>query len=156
MISAYYYEMNKFQKTYSEFDEFYSDSGRILYMQQLLYRRVWGPVAEHPRLHVVQFEALKRDFASTTEAMLQFAGIDGVSIANLGAEVALERLREKQGDPEGKFFRKGQPGEFKSFRFSQSTLDDMARLNRLSSQKLKAALLLRLSANRLGRVTKWN
>lgn len=156
MISAYYYEKNRFQKAYSDFDDFYNDIGKILFIQQLLYRRVWDPVSSHPRVHIVSFEALKEDFASNTLAMLQFAKIDGVSIADLEAEVSLERLREKQDDPEGKFFRKGRPGEFKSFQFSQVTLNDMGRLEQLSRKRLGMTVLLHLTANRLGRMIRWN
>lgn len=138
IISAYHFENNLLGANNADFDEFYDQQGRIYYIEQLLYRRTWMSSIGRANVYEVNFEALKHDFAREAKSMLDFAGIQSVNLAALQEELKIERLRQTRNDGDGKFFRKGMPGEHKSFRFAPRILADMHRLKRMDSLRLKA------------------
>lgn len=138
MISAYHFENNAFNAGYASFEEFYDRQGRTVFIQQLLYRRTWEPCVGLPNVHETHFEALKTNFAAEAGKMIAFAGIEGVSLPELEATLTIERLRETRNDAEGKFFRKGEPGEHKTFPFAPRILEDMERLKGMGSLRLAA------------------
>ncbi len=140
MISSFHFENNRRSPRYGNFAQFYWSEGRQFFMRQLLYRRGWIKLADHPRVFQINFEDLKQDFSSYADRMLDFAGIEGVDLKALEEQMSLERMRQTRNDPNGKFFRKGEPGEHRAFAFSQEVLEDMQHLEALSSPMLNLLL----------------
>ncbi len=140
MISAFHYENNKFAAGYGDFADFYWAEGRELFIRQVLYRRVWQAQARHPRIFQVTFEDLKADFPTHAGRMLAFAGIEGVDLGDLENKLSLERMRQTRNDPNGVFFRKGEPDEYQTFDFPPEILASMEQLEARSSSSLNLLL----------------
>ena len=140
MISSFHFENNRRPPGYGTFAEYYRSEGRQFFIRQLLYRRGWGELAGHSRVFQVNFEDLKRDFPTHAGRMLDFAGIEGVDLKVLEEQLSLEQMRQTRNDPEGKFFRKGEPGEHRTFAFPPEVLEDMRQLEAQSSPLLNLLL----------------
>ena len=140
MISSFHFENNRRPPGFDSFATFYWAEGRQFFIRQLLYRRGWSELADHPRVFQVNFEDLKKDFATHAGRILDFAGIEGVDLEALAGQLSLERMRRTRNDPEGKFFRKGEPGEHKAFAFPTEVLEDMQQLETRSSPMLNLLL----------------
>ena len=128
MISSFHFENNRRPRGYDTFAAFYWSEGRQFFIRQLLYRRGWRKLADHPRVFQVNFEDLKRDFPTH------------VDLKALEDQLSLEQMRRTRNDPDGKFFRKGEPGEHKAFAFPEEVLEDMQQLEARSSPLLNLLL----------------
>ncbi len=113
LVSQFYYLVNKGQKNYNNFSEFYwqHDSGRALFRYHLDYHKTWEQVAHDPRVFSSSFNELKNNFNKAASEMLEFCNIRNVDMNDLSNRISVDTLRKKS--KEKALFRRGIVGEYK-------------------------------------------
>jgi len=91
LVSQYFYDINKFGKSYRDFSRFYWWTGRLFLLQQISYRHVWT-VTQDPRIQNSSFVELKQNFVEAASKLLAFANIQRVDLEDLDRRLALDRL----------------------------------------------------------------
>jgi hypothetical protein len=150
LVSQFFFEQNKFGKRFADFDDYYWRylGGRYNLLQHLKYKRCWDSAQDERSIYVAHFHELKTNFASAADRMLQFAGIDGVDLAQLEQEVTVARLRDTTGDKAGAHFRKGIIGDYKSIITSKHTIDDIRGLSAAAEKNIPASVLASMDSFR--------
>jgi hypothetical protein len=133
LVSQYFYEINKFRKTFKDFSDYYWKYGRSLLCYHIAYKKVWDSVSDDPRVFSSSFSELTNDFTKSAGELLSFSGLDGIEMSALAENISLEQLRTKHNDEKGIFFRKGIIGEHREIIKSAKVYRDIDYITNLRS-----------------------
>jgi hypothetical protein len=149
VVSAYYHFRRKEHLT-ADFATFYWRWGRILASNIITYHNVWD--LHHSRVYVSSYEALKVDFSAEAQRIGCFLGFDlsPEDIRSIREETHLSRLRDRYGEHERDFFRKGIVGDWRNH-FTPAMVEDIARIEERGLGTWENALLAMLKRLRLYR-----